>query len=447
MSERILIPLAKLQIDTQNPRLSKPSLSQREAQREIAQYQQSRVVKLAEDIVLHNLNPAELPMVLGSKDRYIVLDGNRRLVALRGLESPKWMEGALHANLFAEMRRLSKQYLDHPIESILCLIFKDREEARHWIEIRHGGQMEGAGVVRWGADERARFLARNRPSEIHTQILNFLQERGYLTSDQRKAVPTASFKRLMGTAEVRHKVGIRLEKGEMKLVGEEKKVVKALLYIVNDLASGKTKTKAIYEKEDRIAYANNLPANIAVEPATKSGEHDGSKKQPRKAKYKSTPPRDILIPPDCILHIAEPRIDNIATELRGLSLQHQANAVSVLFRVFVELSCDAYITAAALSTDVLTAKLSTKLQDVTSDLVARTRLSEQEARPVRIAAQKNTYLAASISVMNEYIHSPYIFPEPGDLRAGWSSLQPCFVALWSVHASLKKPLANKARKL
>ncbi len=43
MPERILIPIAKLQIDTQNPRLSKPSIGQREAQREIAQLQQARL--------------------------------------------------------------------------------------------------------------------------------------------------------------------------------------------------------------------------------------------------------------------------------------------------------------------------------------------------------------------------------------------------------------------
>jgi hypothetical protein len=98
------------------------------------------------------------------------------------------------------------------------------------------------------------------------------------------------------------------------------------------------------------------------------------------------------------------------------------------------------------TTVTIDSKLSTKLLDIASDLVSRNQLTEQQARPVRIAAEKDKYLAASVSVMNEYVHSPWIFPSPGDLRAGWDNLQLFFIALWSVHASEKKPLASTKTK-
>ncbi len=152
-------------------------MGQREAQRAIAQDQQRKLLKLAEDIVAFGLNLAELPIVMQQKDdlhRYIVLEGNRRLVALRALENPEWMIGAFNAALFTRMRDLSRAYLQNPIESTLCLVVKDRDEARHSIELRHSGsQLEGAGIVPWGADESARFRARSGGLRLHSQVLDF----------------------------------------------------------------------------------------------------------------------------------------------------------------------------------------------------------------------------------------------------------------------------------
>ena len=448
MAERLPIAVASLLVDLKNWRLPQPQNGQREAQREIARRQGDKLLKLAEDIAKYGTNLAELPIVMPYGARYIVLEGNRRLVALRALENPQWLAGAFPIKAISEMRSLSKRYLQNPIASIYCLVVKDREEAEHWIELRHGGEKQGAGTVRWGADERARFLSRATLPEIHTQALDFLENGGHITPEQRQSVPSASFRRLMFTPEVRKKLGVDLQEGKMKLIGSEKKVVKALTHVLNDLTSGKTKTEQIYSKDDRVDYANKLPSTIVVTPSAKTTKTPSqTKTKPRVTKFRPTTPRDELIPPGCVLTITVPRIQQIEAELRSLSLESHSNAVSVLFRVFVELSCDAYITDVGVNTTAnIDSYLSTKLQDTAGDLVARSQLTQQQARPVRMAAEKDKYLAASVSVMNEYVHSPFIFPAAGDLRAGWDSLQPFFVALWSVHASQHKTLATKRHK-
>src|SRR6267378_8291843 len=154
MPETLPIAVASLLIDTKNPRLPKLNLGQREAQRAIAQEQKLKLPKLAQDIVTYGLNLAELPITMELKGdelkRHIVLEGNRRLVALRGLENPEWMIGAVQPGVLKEMRALSRQYLQNPIETVECLIVKDRKEAEHWIELRHTGENFGAGIVRWG---------------------------------------------------------------------------------------------------------------------------------------------------------------------------------------------------------------------------------------------------------------------------------------------------------
>lgn len=437
MADTLLIPISDLLIDAENPRLPQPNIGQRDAQREVARQQQKKLLVLAQDIVTHGLNPADLPIVMPCDERrYVVLEGNRRLVALKALENPDSMVGAFNAALLSSMRKLSVAYQENPIESIDCLVVKDREEARHWIELRHTGQKEGAGIIPWGSDESARFRARTGKLELHTQVLDFLEHRGHLTPEQRRDVPAASFKRLIGTPELREKVGIDVRHKKLVLLGNEKQVAKALLHVIDDLSSGKTVTKHIYTKDLRVKYANDLPSDIVVTPTSKSG-HDaslptgGAQPKPKPVTAARLPKqRDKLIPRDCVLNVTESRIRLIEEELRDLSLEKYTNAVSVLFRVFIELSCDAYVNRVGLSTDKM-ASLSTKLQDVTNDLVGRRKLTTEQARPVRRAATRDSFLAPSLTLLNAYVHNPHVFPAPGDLRAHWDSLQPFFTAMWS----------------
>jgi hypothetical protein len=97
----------------------------------------------------------------------------------------------------------------------------------------------------------------------------------------------------------------------------------------------------------------------------------------------------------------------------------------------LELSADAYIERLGLPTSI-DARLSKKLLDVTDDLVTRSKLTKQQAHPVRQACQGNSFLAASITTMNQYVHNPYSSPQPTDLRATWDSLQPFVIAVWTI---------------
>ncbi len=178
MPEIALLSLPDLLIDTENPRLPQPNVGQREALRAFTSHEPGKLIALAKDIVGYGLNPTELSIVMPFNDdlrRYVVLEGNRRLTALKALENPEWLVGAMPPSNVDEMRNLARQYQENPVESLQCIVMADREEARHWMELRHtGGQNNGAAVVPWGSDDAARFRARTGNFEFHTQALNLL---------------------------------------------------------------------------------------------------------------------------------------------------------------------------------------------------------------------------------------------------------------------------------
>ena len=284
MPEITSLSLPDLLIDTENPRLPQPNVGQREALRAFAEHQKAKLVALAKDIVNYGMNPTELSIVMPLNDdlrRYVVLEGNRRLTALKALENPEWLVGAMQPGEVEEMRRLSKRYQENPVESLQCVVVNNKEEARHWMELRHtGGQNDGAAIVPWGSDDAARFRARAGNAEFHTQALNLLEESGQLTPAKRRKVPATSFKRLLGTPEVRAKLGIESRDGMLTLLGDQNRIVKALLHVVNDLESGRIKVKDIYTQKLRLAYANALPSSVVVRPNGKGTSAGASQGKP-----------------------------------------------------------------------------------------------------------------------------------------------------------------------
>lgn len=439
MAETVPINPANLIIDEQNPRLAQPNPGQNKALQSLAALLQGKLQKLADHIVRNGINPADLPIVMPFKDdlsRYVVLEGNRRLTALKALESPEWLSGYVAPSVLSAIRKLSKNYQLNPIEEILCVVVKDREEARPWIELRHTGENGGAGIVPWGTEESGRFRARSGALPIASQALNFLEGLGSLTPEDRKRIPVTSFKRLLDTPEVRSKLGLEVQSGNLALLGGTKAVGKALLYVVNRLSSGKTKVTDIYTREQRLDFAQKIPTDVAVTHAVAAGHGVpiGAGKGATAPKGKATSARsaklrDKLIPRDCALNVTDTRVRQIEGELRRLSLSDYTNSVSVMFRVFIELSADSYITKASLSPK--DEKLSTKLLAVTADLMTKNKLTAGQAAPVRLQCHKDSFLAPSSALMNEYVHNRFIIPAVGDLRTYWDNLQPFITAVWA----------------
>ena len=104
------IDIDKLLLDVENPRLPAIAKNQREAISLMCRTRGKEILNLAEHVVENGFDPSTLMMVVPTKEtpiQYIVVDGNRRLTALKILETPEILTDEFTKNEIKKIKRLS----------------------------------------------------------------------------------------------------------------------------------------------------------------------------------------------------------------------------------------------------------------------------------------------------------------------------------------------------
>jgi hypothetical protein len=449
MSEIVEIPLADLLLDVENPRLIETQQTQQETARELAARQGDALLRLAQDIVEHGTDPTALVAVVPTGDRhkrYRVVEGNRRVLALRALESPSLVASAFTPSRIKRLAALAKRYAANPVERVACVLFSSEDEARHWIELRHTGQNLGAGLVEWGAEEKDRFQARHTGQRNRAgQVLDFVETHGTLSDRARTSNVgvLTNLDRLL-TPHVRERVGLDLQEGRLVALYPTEQIAPVLTRIVEDLRTQKIAVRDIYRAADAANYVDNLPSRLfpkkskaLKEPVLLDDLTTGkTKPAPVKKQTRAKPkprPRTTVVPASATLNVTPPRINGIYVELSTLNAESYPNACSVLLRVLIELSVDHHIEQQKLMTDqqVRSTPLARRIKAVVKDLKARNRISAQLATAMNSYADgKMTIVAATVPTFNQYVHNQYVYPKAVDLYTTWDELSPLLEKLW-----------------
>lgn len=175
----IEIEIAELFLDSDNPR-HKPVEDESEAIRMLCENE--KVFELAADIAQFGLSPLERFAVIpaqGSKDSgpYIVMEGNRRLCALKLLADPD----SAPSGLVDRFRTIGAS---RAIEKVPAILFADKDSARLWLERLHSGEFDGRGRKPWTSEQKARFMGGGRHGRAQ-RILDFAQTKGWITEEER----------------------------------------------------------------------------------------------------------------------------------------------------------------------------------------------------------------------------------------------------------------------
>jgi hypothetical protein len=446
----IKLKIADLVLDHDNPRISHAA-GQQEALQKIVQDQKTKLVKLAQSIAEHGLNPMDRFLVLRTNQApksYIALEGNRRVAVFKLLTNPAAMTGLdMPTPMKRILERLAKDFRKSLIEPISCFELGSREEARYWLNLRHNIGHEGAGVDPWKSLAKRRFDG--KPPAV--QVLELVTEQARLTPNERAAItdkfPTSTLERLLENRAVRRELGLDVKDGKLITKLPASEIAKPLKKIVNDLATKQTQVNKLMKTEDMLKYVRedlgktHLP-DLSKTRTTERGLDEIPTSEFAKVRTPSLPrrkpdpsDRKVVVPNTCRLRVTDNRIAEIYKELRTVRLEDARNAIVVMLRVFLEMSVDHFLEDNGVSLKFTAPGGRERWKTLDKKLAEVVDLQVTLGVPQAHFASITRDLSVATSPMNTdlfhlYVHDRFATPSPAELTAAWDHAQPLFEKIW-----------------
>lgn len=141
------VPLEKLKLDSENPRL--PSSFYNKSEDEIIEWmlKDESIIELMLAIGQHGFFSGEALLVIKTGDNFTVVEGNRRLTSLKLLSNPSLAPIRKH-----KVEQVLKETSKRP-KSIPCIIFEGKEQIMQYLGYRHV-----TGIKPWSVASKAKYL-------------------------------------------------------------------------------------------------------------------------------------------------------------------------------------------------------------------------------------------------------------------------------------------------
>ncbi|WP_211104087.1 hypothetical protein [Azospirillum sp. Sh1] len=377
----------------------------------------------------------ELPLVFPYKEKFIVFDGNRRITCLKLIKEPvKAPDKSLQEFFFSLKEICSEDFL----REVECQVEDDRDKIDEIIYRRHTGTQKGVGRSRWDGRMRDNFISRtgrNVGLNVADEIEKRLQEAGMLPDNK---IPRTNMNRLLSAETFRNRVGFTVKKGRFSFTRDENATLKALFRIANDLSGKNLVLGGIWDERGKRSYLDRLEREGILPNIEGANAGDGAesrnstvvigRKDPaaqlrkpvvaiRKSQRKTLIPNKeygIMWSGDLQRH------HKIWEELQfDLEFPRHSNAISVLFRVLLELTIDSYVKRTGIPVydgD----NLAKRVVKVASSLKDKGKIDRKYMEMINKFQNYEQLLSAD--TLNRYIHSPNFAPSPEHLMSLWDSL-------------------------
>jgi len=434
------IKVSDLFVNTDNFRFDSMA-GQKEAIEKMLDELGEKVLNLARHIVENGLNPADIVQVAASrhdKTKYNVLEGNRRLVALKLLNNPDLADSPGHASLKRRFRKLHEDNKAAIPKEAQCLVWDNPDDANKWIKLKHTGANEGIGTVDWTTQQQDRFDEKvEGKSSIALQVVKLLSGSAEVPQEVREQLPelkVTNLDRMISDPDVRDVLGIQVSKGLLHSDVDKGEVIKGLTKLVKDILDPKFNVADIYTKQDRKDYLSKF--GKASKPDLKKTAakpwdfNDGRATSGKTTKVKKNPNhRNVLIPKSCVIKIDNPKLNEIYHELQTLNVHKHKHACSVAFRVFVEQSLDCYMESHKDVKANMDSKLLQKVTEVANHLETNGFADKHICKGIRSAANNQNDLLG-INTWHAYVHNKNFSPTAENLITSWNNIQPFIEKVW-----------------
>lgn len=385
-----------------------------------------QLLRLAEDIAKHGPSPIELALVVPDGNLFIVVEGNRRLAAMKLLKNPGL---AGRSKIKQQIYELSKRSV--AVDSMACIVADSREEARRWIEIRHNGSQQGVGIVGWSPEMQVRFTGLYSGQRGRALRLTDALEAAYEHDSELlqliqavKTVKITTLGRLVSDPDFRTSAGIEIKGDEVQthfLPSEMRAFWHRLLsHLADDLT-----VSALKSKKQRTDYLEKLEsvtppaesrrplAPLAAEPAREQAAKPptGAAPSPPNRGPKKQRARPMRLFYGLQLRNVKLKVKDVLREAQCINLSEFPNASAVLIRVVVEL-------VVAEAVEYYQCQVSEGLRERIHACLSELDPSGKADRylPIRQAlSDRNSPFA--VRSLQAYLHNPLLHPDGASLRA------------------------------
>lgn len=463
MYKRKSISINSILLDSENARHGN-----KETQEEIYRWMTSgsvriKVLRLAREIAQKGLSPIEVPAVIptssGEKKPWIVVEGNRRLAAIKFLNNPKLCSDESTRKQYESIKKSASHTIPSKIEFV---IFNDFEQSSYWLTLRHGGENKGVGVLSWGPKEFASLaerLGKKTANSPAIALLAYALDRGLIDHDQYHAIPVTTLARVISTKGVKTILGCKISKGEISRVVDESYFDLAISDLLEVLASGEKTVTDLKREEQRVDVVSKLkneghwgPYNPSEETPLKKQfsnnvenkeEEDELSQDPEqktrsgkniklrsglREKIFAIKGHGITIPD------SELKVQDILRELA--TLKHSGKngtpiSVAFLLRALIELSSENYLKTYpdAIRRLEINTSLRDKVKCSAKHMNNRGALSNDHTEVVLRHCDEEGGMM-NINTLQRYLHSTAYFPNGETLNSMWSEIKEYVIACW-----------------
>lgn len=397
-------------------------------------------MQILESIATNGFFPDEVPVVIKEDKKLVVIDGNRRVAALKVLLHPE-----IVPSKETKIRELIKS-AGPLIKEIEVVLAPDRDSVRHFLASKHTHDTRRP----WRPLRQAYFykaeLARGKtvqdlrkeyPNVDIDKFLKYINIHRIAKSIQydsdqatkkvhnERTFPASTIERLYEDKRVRNFLGFDFDKnGEVKIQISKKEFEKGFKKIVQDVVDKIVDSRALNTEKNRKDYLATF-SKAEIPNKTKSGGIITSKD------FKETIPpairkRTKLAPRDIDFTLQCPGVRRMLSELQKIDYHKFPNASHDLLRSFLECALKAYFDQKG--TKIKPAGKFVYLDDVLQefkkemDSIKNIELSQVTQRIISNTTMKS-YSAQFLNATN---HNPSVFVIPNDVEDAWDAMEKLF---------------------
>jgi hypothetical protein len=463
------LSVASLHLDAKNPRLGRETSAR--APREIIQYlfEHDKAFEVAESIASRGYFPNEPLLAVVENGHHVVVEGNRRLAALKALREPGLLEGSL----LRQVERLARRILD---PGALAQVPVTTAPSRRATDRQIAGRHIGTPVLAWQAENRASFILEKLTEGYSNDQLR--DDLGFTIAHIQQARQTRAIADMARALDLPEEIRAKLDNPRAKLFTTLERVfdspagrnylkvepdpdlglvgtttksefLRGFTRLVTDVALKKASSRTLnttddirkyfegWNPEDRPAAKQGrfVPRDIiGGRPTASLGHKPESPPTPRRTKPESA----TVLPRDFRVRFGNERLTDIRRELTMLTREKFPNAGAVLLRVFFELSVINYLERTnelpGIIADLERKNAGRKLPHGKPTLrqlapeiirIAKARLTAAQSDKVEKAVRHDKAAPFTISDLHGFVHSSDL-PSERDILQFWLRTEPLF---------------------